>query len=65
MLSRETGHDAGRDDATAQARIERLFEESRTDPRKTLELKDELDARGLWAEYRERFVELVTGDPWF
>lgn len=46
-------------------RIERLFRESEDEPRNTLELKDVLDRHGLWAEYRERFHELVSGDPWF
>jgi hypothetical protein len=52
-------------DPLLREHIERLFQQSESDPRKTLELKDELDHGGLWAEYQERFMELVSGDPWY
>ena len=46
-------------------RIEAMFEEARRDRGKAFELKRELDQRGLFAEYEDRFLDLFGGgtDP--
>ncbi len=45
-------------DPAVRARLERLFEEARTDRDKAFQLKEELDRHGVFREYEGRFLDL-------